>query len=244
MKKEIQNLENKINDLVVRMNNAEETLTNNATTEINSLRSELQKLINEFDLLKIKMQEENSDEIITQEMIDSLIDLINDFIKNCGTEHFRKESFSDIEDYDLSINNSYEVELDSVTIDVDDYFCSNFSFDYDRFIQWIEEYRNDEETITLIKFMSRELFELIAEIIDTLVRNINTSISFRTIDDFECEMDSYKKIEVTEVTIDYDECCSVFTDEFDYDTSDIEDIIKNYHNFKSEEVSEENNSEE
>lgn len=246
MKKEIQNLENKINDLVVRMNNAEETLTKIGTTEINSLRSELQKLITEFDLLKIKMQEENSDEVITQEMIDSLIDLIDDFIKNCGCEHFQDESFSHIEEYDLSINYSCEVELDSVTIDVDDYFCSKFSFDYERFIRWIEEY--NEETISVgdkvidsfkvRKFMSRELFELIAEIIDTSVRNINTSISFTTIDDFECEMDSYKKVEVTEVTIDYNEFCSVFTDEFDYDTSDIEDIIKNYHNFKSEDDSE------
>ena len=57
MKTEIQNLENKINALVIRMNNTEEALTTNATTEINSMRSELEKLINEFDLLKIKLQD-------------------------------------------------------------------------------------------------------------------------------------------------------------------------------------------
>ena len=242
MNTQFQNLENKINDLVVRMNNAEETLTNNATTEINSLRSELQKLINEFDLLKIKMQEENSDETITQKMIDSLIDLIDDFITDCGTEYFRNETFSgsDIDDYDLTLNYSCEVELENATIDINDYFCSNFSFEYDRFIQWINDFRNTEETMKLSNLMSRELFELITEIIDTSVRNIDTSISFSQVDDFECEMDSYKKIEVTDVTIDSDEFRRTFKNDFDYNTSDIEDIIKNYHNFKSEEVSEDN----
>ena len=242
MNTQFQNLENKINDLVVRMNNAEETLTNNATTEINSLRSELQKLINEFDLLKIKMQEENSDETITQKMIDSLIDLIDDFITDCGTEYFRNETFSgsDIDDYDLTLNYSCEVELENATIDINDYFCSNFSFEYDRFIQWINDFRNTEATMKLSNLRSRELFELITEIIDTSVRNIDTSISFSQVDDFECEMDSYKKIEVTDVTIDSDEFRRTFKNDFDYNTSDIEDIIKNYHNFKSEEVSEDN----
>jgi hypothetical protein len=242
MNTQFQNLENKINDLVLRMNNAEETLTTNATTEINSLRSELQKLINEFDLLKIKMQEGNSDETITQEMIDSLIDLIDEFIKDCGTEYFRTETFSgsDIDDYDLTLNYSCEVELENATIDINDYFCSNFSFEYDRFIQWINDFRNTDETIKLAKLMSRELFELITEIIDTSVRNIDTSITFSQVDDFECEMDSYKKIEVTEVTIDSDEFRRTFKNDFDYNTSDIEDIIKNYHNFKSEDDSDDN----
>jgi hypothetical protein len=242
MNTQFQNLENKINDLVLRMNNAEETLTTNATTEINSLRSELQKLINEFDLLKIKMQDENSDETITQEMIDSLIDLIDEYITDCGTEYFRTETFSgsDIDDYDLTLNYSCEVELENATIDISDYFCSNFSFEYDRFIQWINDFRNTDETIKLAKLMSRELFELITEIIDTSVRNIDTSITFSQVDDFECEMDSYKKIEVTEVTIDSDEFRRTFKNDFDYNTSDIEDIIKNYHNFKSEDDSDDN----
>jgi hypothetical protein len=92
--------------------------------------------------------------------------------------------------------------------------------------------------------MSRELFELITEIFETSVRKIDTSISFRRFEDFECEMDSYKKIEVTEVTIDSDEFVQIFNDEFDFDRNDIEDIIKNYHNFKSEDDDSDDNSEE
>jgi hypothetical protein len=249
MNTQIQNLENKINDLVVRMNNAEETLKTNATTEINSMRSELQKLITEFNLLKIKMQDENSDDAITQEMIDSLIDLIDEFITDCGTEYFRTETFSgsDIDDVELSVNYSCEVELENATIDVSDYFCSNFSFEYDGFLRWIDQNRNTTETILLVKLMTRELFELITEIVDSSVRKIDTSISFRRFEDFECEMDSYKKIDVTDVTIDSDEFVRVFNDEFDFDRNDIEDIIKNYHNFKSEDNSDDNsddNSEE
>ena len=95
MKTEIQNLENKINALVIRMNNTEEALTTNATTEINSMRSELEKLINEFDLLKIKLQdEENSDEKITEEDIEEIISLIEDFISNYGTNNFGMTRFA------------------------------------------------------------------------------------------------------------------------------------------------------
>jgi hypothetical protein len=145
---------------------------------------------------------------------------------------------------DLSINYHSEIELENATIDINDYFCSNFSFEYDRFIQWINDFRNTEETIKLSKLMSRELFELITEIFETSVRKIDTSISFRRFEDFECEMDSYKKIEVTEVTIDSDEFVQIFNDEFDFDRNDIEDIIKNYHNFKSEDDDSDDNSEE
>jgi hypothetical protein len=241
MNTQITNLENKINDLLVRMNNAD-SLTENATTEIQMMRSELEKLITEFNLLKIKMQE-NSEEKITQEVIDDLMRLIDDFITDCGTEDFRGESFSDINDCDLSINYNCEVEIDSVTIDVEDYFCTHFSFDYDRLLSWLESSRIEEKR-ELIKFIPIELFELITEIVDTSVRNIDTDISFRNISDFECEMDSYKKIEVTEVTIDSSELSNVFTDEFDYSTDDIENVIKEFHNFQDEENSEENNSEE
>jgi hypothetical protein len=246
MNTQFQNLEDKINALVIRMNNTEEALNNNSTNEINSLRSELEKLINEFNLLKIKMQDENSDKTITQEMIDSLIELIDEFITDCGAEYFRTQTFSgsgEIDDYDLRINYSCEVELENVTLDISDYFCSNFSFEYDRFLQWINQNRNTTETILLVKLMTRELFELITEIVDTSVRNIDTTISFTQIEDFECEMDSYKKIEVTDVTIDSDEFRTTFKNEFDYNTSDIEDIIKNYHNFKSEDNSDDNSEE-
>jgi|LakMenEpi03Aug12_release.lakeMendotaPanAssembly.Ray.scaffolds.fasta_scaffold265814_1 hypothetical protein len=243
MNTQIQNLENKINDLVVRMNNAEETLTTNATTEINALRSELQKLINEFDLLKIKMQDENSDATITEDDIESLINLIDSFISDCATNNFSSETFynRNIDDVELSVNYSCEVELESATIDVDDYFCENFSCDYDDFIKYVDRAGLDEYGF-LVKFITRELFELINEIIETSVRNIDTSVSFSRFEDFECEMDSYKKIEVTEITIDGDEMSTQFTNEFDFDRTDIENIIKNYHNFKSEEISEENNS--
>ena len=246
MNTQFQNLENKINDLVVRMNNAEETLKENATSEINSMRDELQKLINEFDLLKLKMKEENSEETIDQEMIDSLLTLINDFIDECGTKNFYSQSFSggEIDDVELSINYSCEVELESATIEINDYFCEHFSFEHDDFLMWIDNRMNSGGNDLLIKFMPLELFELISDIIQTSVRNVDTSINFSRFDDFECEMDSYKKIEVTDVTIDSDEMERQFKNEFDYDASDIEDIIKNYHNFKSEEISEENNSEE
>jgi hypothetical protein len=252
MKTEIQNLENKINELVLRMNNAEKSLTENATTEINSMRSDLEKLINEFDLLKIKMREENSDEKITEENIEAIIRLIDDFITDYSTNDFRDETFSgrEIDDVSLSVNYSCEVELDEATIEVDSYFVDNFNFDYDEFCNWIKNTKGEEEN-ELLKFIPRELFELITEIVDKSVRDIDTSITFRKFENFECELDSYKKIEVTEVTIRYDEFIDHFESNFDFDSNDIENTIKEFYNLReesdeenSDENSDENNSEE
>jgi hypothetical protein len=245
MNTQINDLEKKINELVMRMNNAETSLRENATNEIQSLRDELQKLITEFNLLKIKMQEgENSDATITEDDIESLINLIDSFISDCATNNFSSETFynRNIDDVELSIGYTCEVELESATIDVDDYFCENFSCDYDDFIKYVDRAGLDEYGF-LVKFITKELFELINEIIETSVRNIDTSVSFSRFEDFECEMDSYKKIEVTEITIDGDELSTQFTNEFDFDRTDIENIIKNYHNFKSEDNSDENSDE-
>ena len=255
MKTQINDLENKIKDLITRLNETENGLKENAnglkenaTNEINSIRTELQGLINEFYSLKEKMGNENSDVTITEEDIEELIDAIDSYITEWGTSDFYSESFSggDIDDVELSINYSCEVELERATIDVQDYFCSNFTFDYDNFINNYvpnivkSEYWKER----LIKLTTQELFKLISEIIYQSVTNIDTSISFSRFDDFECEMDSYKKIEVTDVTIDGDEFCGQFNNEFDFDRDDIENIIKNYYNFKSDENSEEENSEE
>ena len=245
MKTQINDLENKINDLVVRINNAEENLTNNVTTEINSVRDELQQLINQFELLKSQIQEENSDAKITEDDIESMINLIDSYISDCGTKNFSNENFDgrDIDEIELSIDYNCEVELESATIEVDSYFCSNFYFEYDSFIKYVDNAGLDEKGF-LVKYLTKELFELISEVINTSVRNIDTFISFNKFENFECQMDSYKKIEVTEVSIDSEEFCEQFSNEFDFDRTDIEKIIKNYHKFKSEEVSEENQSEE
>ena len=238
MNTEIQNLENKINDLVVRMNNAE--LTNNATNEINCLRSELEKLINEFDLLKIKMQDEISDEKISDEsinekVIESLISLIDDFITNECIDDFNNATFDDrqIENVELSVDWNNNLSLEKASVEVFDYFTSSFCFDYEDFTKFIE-IMNSREKSNLIKFISRELFELISEIIHKSIKDIETEITFENFNDFECELSYDKTINVTEVIIDSFQFISHFEKHFDFNRTDIEDIIKNYHNFKSE----------
>ena len=193
MKTQINDLEKKINDLIARVNDTDGTLRENATNEINSIRTELQGLINEFNLMKLEIQNENSDVTITEEDIEELIDVIDSYITEWGTTDFYSESFSggDIDDVELSINYSCEVELERATIDVQDYFCSNFKFDYDNFINnylpniMKSEYWKER----LIKLTTQELFKLISEIIYQSVTNIDTSISFSRFDDFECDVD-------------------------------------------------------
>jgi hypothetical protein len=202
----------------------------------------------ERELKKVFHDSEIVIAVITEEDIEELIDVIDSYITEWGTTEFYSESFSggDIDDVELSINYSCEVELERATIDVQDYFCSNFTFDYDNFINNYvpnivkSEYWKER----LIKLTTQELFKLISETIYQSVKNIDTSISFSRFEDFECEMDSYKKIEVTDVRISSDEFCEQFENEFDFDRDDIENIIKKYYNFKSEENSEEENSEE
>ena len=107
MKTQINDLENKINDLVVRINNAEENLTNTVTTEIKSVRDELQQLINQFELLKSQIQEENSDATITEDDIESMINLIDSYILditiynyyNDKKKYYVKQTFNNINIY-------------------------------------------------------------------------------------------------------------------------------------------------
>ena len=70
---------------------------------------EERKLI--FDSLKIKIISENSEEKeISNEIIEDLIRLIEDFINNRGKRNFQEQSFcgSEIENYDLKEKNSQE----------------------------------------------------------------------------------------------------------------------------------------
>lgn len=241
MNTQIFNLETKINELVMRMNNAETSLKENATNEINSLRNELNDLINQFDELKIKMLSENSDEKITEEIIEELIQLIDSFIKERGKRYFRGESFSgnDIEDYDLAINYSCEVEIQQATINLGNYFCGNFSFKFEDFIQYVDNAGLDEYQ-QLTKYLPEELFNLMVDVVEQSVSDICTSITFDNLEDFECEINYSKKIEVTDITIDSNELKDKFDDEFEFPEDDICTIIKSYHNFSDTYSSDDN----
>jgi hypothetical protein len=52
------------------------------------------------------------------------------------------------------------------------------------------------------------------------------------------ELDSYKKLEITEITISSDEFESVFNYNFDADDLDIENVIKNFYNYIDEDTEE------
>jgi hypothetical protein len=235
MNTEITDLENKIDELSIRFKNAEETLT---TNKANSLRNELQKLIEQFDLLKKSLKKsicENLDESINEEVIESLISLIDDFITNEWIDGFSNATFDDrqIENVELSVDWNNNLSLEKASVEVFDYFTSSFCFDYEDFIKFIER-MNSEQKSNLIKFISRELFELISEIIHKSIKDIETDITFENFNDFECELSYDKSIDVTEVIIDASQFINHFEKHFDFNRIDIENIIKNYHNFKSE----------
>lgn len=230
MRKEIQNLENRINELWVRRNNAEETLSLNSlnsTTEINSLRSELVKLMNEFDLLKSEMQEENLDATITEDDIHLYCDLIDDYIVKMGCRNFDSVSLTDIIEATLNIEYDNRVVCENVKIEVNDYFIKYFELDFEKFNSWLDNNESGEFK-HLIKFFKADLFDLIRQIVEVGIRQINTECDFY-IDDFECEINYNNEVEVISVIVDKTQLISVFLDNLDYDRKVIVGIIKDYH---------------
>ena len=242
MKTEIKNLENKINDLIIRVNNADGTLKENQTNEIQSLREGLQKVVDEFYLLASKVENENSDKNsdvkITIELADELASLIVTFVSNnCFNPRYLGSR--NVNDVELSINYDQEIELERATIDVEDYFVENFSFDFDKLIEFTETYSNGVFA-ELKKYLTTDLFNIIADVLIVQVRDIDTSVQIDRFEDFEVDLDHYKRLEVTEVTINGDELQEIFSQEFDFGENEYQLLIYNYYNLSEEdEASEE-----
>jgi len=222
-------LENKINELVMRMNNLE-VHTKDA---VKSMRIELSGLVNEFYSLKNGVDSKSK---ITDKDIKKIIDLINQFIDNFSLDRFEKEDFytNEIEDFKLSLDSSVdEVILEVATINVGEYYIKNFIFTYDVFKNALS---NSKDTNDLIRFIPEELFDLISEVILKGLRETNTLITLNDFDksDYQLRISS-NKIAVYSINLSSTKLIEAFEKEFNFYRDDIENIIKMYHNFKSEE---------
>jgi hypothetical protein len=229
MKKDFEILENKINELVMRMNNLE-VHTKDA---VKSMRIELSGLVNEFYSLKNGVDSKSK---ITDKDIKKIIDLINQFIDNFSLDRFEKEDFytNEIEDFKLSLDSSVdEVILEVATINVGEYYIKNFIFTYDVFKNALS---NSKDTNDLIRFIPEELFDLISEVILKGLRETNTLITLNDFDksDYQLKISS-NKIAVYSINLSSTKLIEAFEKEFNFYRDDIENIIKMYHNFKSEE---------
>lgn len=230
MNTEIKNLEAKINELEMRINNAQDN---------DNLKLDLNNLINEFKELKTKIL--NEETTIDSEKIEDLSEIISQYITECASKKFRNETYSqyDIDNVEFWVNYDSEIELESATINIKDYFQEYVIFNYDQFKRFLNENSKYTETQKqVIELIPTELFQLISEIIFKSVDEIDTNISFDNFEDFECDL-CYKRIEVTSVDISSYEFEKKFFDDFDYDSKYIEDIIKLYHNLEEEKEEEE-----
>lgn len=243
MKTEIQNLEAKINDLNVRIQLAEKTLKENNDGEIQSLQNDLKSLVDEFKLLKSKIESENPKTKITIELANELASLIDSFVSN-NCFQARGLTSSNISDIELSINYDQEIELDRATIDVEDYFIDNFSFDFDELMEFATTYSNGVFA-DLKQYITTDLFEIIADVLRVQVRDIDTYLQIDRFEDFEIDLTHYKRLEVNEVQINGDELEEKFSEEFDFGENEYQLLIYNYYNLSEEdETSEEEASEE
>lgn len=243
MKTEIQNLEAKINDLNVRIQLAEKTLKENNDGEIQSLQNDLKSLVDEFKLLKSKIESENPKTKITIELANELASLIDSFVSN-NCFQARGLTSSNISDIELSINYDQEIELDRATIDVEDYFIDNFSFDFDELMEFATTYSNGVFA-DLKQYITTDLFEIIADVLRVQVRDIDTYLQIDRFEDFEIDLTHYKRLEVNEVQINGDELEEKFSEEFDFGENEYQLLIYNYYNLSEEdEDSDEDSSEE
>lgn len=230
MNTEIKNLEAKINELEMRFNNAKDN---------DNLKLDLINLISEFQELKTKILNEEKT-TIDSETIEDLAETIGHYITECASKKFRNETYSqyDIDNVEFRVNYDSEIELESATINIKDYFQEYVIFNYDQFKRFLNENSKYTETQKqVIELIPTELFQLISEIIFKSVDEIDTNISFDNFEDFECEL-CYKRIEVTSVDISSYEFEKKFFDDFDYSSKHIEDIIKSFYDFKEEEEEE------
>jgi hypothetical protein len=213
----------------MRMNNLE-VHTKDA---VKSMRIELSGLVNEFYSLKNGVDSKSK---ITDKDIKKIIDLINQFIDNFSLDRFEKEDFytNEIEDFKLSLDSSVdEVILEVATINVGEYYIKNFIFTYDVFKNALS---NSKDTNDLIRFIPEELFDLISEVILKGLRETNTLITLNDFDksDYQLRISS-NKIAVYSINLSSTKLIEAFEKEFNFYRDDIENIIKMYHNFKSEE---------
>jgi hypothetical protein len=228
MKKDFEVLENKINDLVMRMNN----LKIHTANAVDSMRNELGELVNQFNSLKNGV---DSESIITDKDIKKIINVINQFIDNFSLERFENEDFytNEIEDFKLRLDSSVdEVLLEVATINVGEYYIKKFIFTYDVFKNALS---NSKDTNDLLRFIPEELFDLISEVILKALRETNTLITINDFDksDYQLTMGS-NKIAVRSIKLSSTTLIEAFEKEFDFDRGDVADVIKLYHN-KSEE---------
>ena len=229
MNTEIKNLEAKINELEMRINNAQDN---------DNLKLDLNNLINEFKELKTKIL--NEETTIDSQTIEDLAETLGDYITDYSTKNFRSKSYSqyNIDDVELSVTYDSEIELQTATININEYFMESFIFNYDQFKRFLNDSKYKDTQIQVIQLIPIELFTSISEVIYKSVDEIHTRITFDNFDDFYCELYE-KRIEITSVDIDSDELERKFFDDFDYSSKDIEDIIKSFYDFKEEKEEEE-----
>jgi len=240
MNSQLENLEVEIENLTNRLDDATKIV---AEEVISLIREELNKLKDEVaDLKKDEVADLKKDEkniAITIEDIDKIKELFLVYLdKDC--ENFKTNSYSSykIQNYEMSISYDNEIELNNATVDIGDYWQNCFNINFSSFVEYIINNGDNEAMQLQIKYLSYELFDLLREVVMKNIEDMSTVIEFNEFYDFEVELDSYKKLEITEITISSDEFESVFNYNFDADDLDIENVIKNFYNYIDEDTEE------
>jgi hypothetical protein len=239
MNTQIKDLEKKIEELQLRSDKLTELFSNDSS-EINSLKNDLAEVVKQLELIKKNCESKDDDLKLTIAEANELASLIDSFISQ---KCFNSSYFTsyDADDVELTINYDLEVELESATIDVENYFIENFSFQKDSLLTFCSEYGHGVFA-GLSKYITDGLFDIISEALDVEVKSVDTSVNIRRFDDFELELDSYKRLSVNEVRVQGDELEEHFFNEFNFEESDLQTLIYNYFNLSEEE--EENSDEE
>jgi hypothetical protein len=241
MNTQIKDLEQKIEELHLRSDKLTELFSIDSS-EINSFKTDLADVVKQLELIKKNFESKDDDLKLTIEDANHLASIIDTFIKNHCFDACYLTS-NDADDVELSVNYDLEIELESATINVEDYFINNFSFDRDSLLTFVQHYSGGIFS-ELSKYITERLFNIISDAVDVEVRAVDTSVRFSRFDDFEVELSYSKKLEVTEVRVQGDELEEHFYNEFNLDESDIQSLIYTQFNLSDEDETEDSDEEE
>jgi hypothetical protein len=240
MNTQIKDLEKKIEELQLRSDKLTELFSIDSS-EINSFKTDLADVVKQLELIKKNCESKDDDLKLTIEDANQLASLIDSFICNqCFDASYLTSN--DANDIELSINYDLELCLENATINVEDYFINNFSFDRDSLSKFILNYSGGIFA-ELNKYITERLFDIISDAVDVELKAVDTSVRVSRFDDFEVELSYSKTLEVTEVRVDGEELEEHFFNEFNLDESDIQSLIYDCYNLSEEDETEDSDEE-
>lgn len=243
MNEKMVNLEKQMNDLSQKLGELELRSSQdvkNCNDEMNCLKLEFELIKKEFIEFKESVVKNIDKENYVVIGID--IETILNMFEKYWDSGIVGDSFSymdfdgyQIKDSDFRIEYGNEINLESATINLGNYYIDNYPFTYETFSKFVvDSYSEYSHEFKLLQYIKSDLFDTINSNILDVVRNFETN-DFVCDDDCYCEISlSDKSIELESITINDSQFLDFWNSNFDYSQDEIREFISAYFNIPNE----------